>query len=54
LVVAGGGWAPEMLSLVVVVETWHLVVVMVIGMMIRMKSWFLGLILDPGRTQGYV
>jgi len=52
LVVVGGEQAPEVLPLVVVVvvETWRLVVVMVMVMMIRMRSWFLGLILDLGQT----
>jgi len=54
LVVVGGERVSEMLPLgvvavVVVVGTWHLVV-MVMVRMIRMMSWFLGLILDPERT----
>ena len=49
----GGERVSEMLPLgvvaVVVVGTWRLVV-MVMVRMIRMMSWFLGLILDPERT----
>ena len=62
VVVVGRGWAPERVPPVVVVAaavaaTFRkaIVVVMVMGkMMIRIWIRFLGLILDPGRLQGYV
>jgi len=49
-----------MIPSVVVVATCHraavvIVMVMVKGkMMIRIQTWFLGLTLDPGQTQGYI
>jgi len=62
VVVIDGGQAPGMIPPVVVVVVVVIttccratVVMMVMGMgMICMMNWFLGLILDPGQTQGYV
>jgi len=60
VVVVGRGQAPGMIPSVVVVATCHraavvIVMVMVKGkMMIRIQTWFLGLTLDPGQTQGYI
>jgi len=53
VVVVGGGQAPEMLPLVVVVGTWHLMVVVMVmrkGMMTHIQT-----VLGPGlSTRGYI